>query len=290
MPAVSWQGLLREQPAARVRAPGRAVGEGEPGRPAAGEPDPAAPAWQAASRAISTNAAARAARARMRAGATAAGARRAVGSGPAGAAAVPGAGSEIVVFMREGGRAARLAGCKALAGERGEPAGEPVRFCEVDKVAAVGPLFDLGRREKAAQSLVLVRVQDVPEDGEERGADRRDGVVDAGLEPGRPGAEHLVPVAQDEVLADALPRREAGSFRFGQPVDADALPDRLERRAEVVASHAERQGVGELGERPHEQGLVDNDDAAHRVGGGVDARQGGAHGVAHHHRPDTFPR
>jgi hypothetical protein len=42
--------------------------------------------------------------------------------------------------------------------------------------------------------------------------------------------------------------------------------------------------MDELGERPNIEGLVDIDDAAYRVGGGVDACQGGAHGVADHHR------
>jgi hypothetical protein len=136
----------------------------------------------------------------------------------------------------------RLAGLEALAGEGAEPAGESIRFLKVNKVAVAGPFVDLGRREKTAEMLSFLIAEGVAEDRQKRGRDRRERVIDAALELVRGGGEHFVPVADDEVLADALPSRDARSFRLGQAVQADALTERLKRG---VKSPPRRAGASE---------------------------------------------
>ena len=83
-------------------------------------------------------------------------------------------------------------------------------------------------------------------------------------------AKQLLPVAEDDLPADLLALERLGAKRFGNVLESHALLVGGKRVREAVAPQHRLQAPDELGHRPDVDGALDVDDAAHRVGRGVD--------------------
>ena len=115
----------------------------------------------------------------------------------------------------------------------------------------------------------------VSEHAEARRVDARHCRLDLVLQLTRVVAKQLLPVAEDDLLADVLALELPGAQRLGHVLESHALLKRRKRVGEAVASQDRLQAPDELGHRPDVDGALDVDDAADRVRRGVDRRDPG---------------
>jgi hypothetical protein len=83
--------------------------------------------------------------------------------------------------------------------ERAQPAGEAVRFDQVDEVAVARPLLEL-EVGQPLEALAFTIAERPAENGQARDVEPRDLCVDRRLELGRIDAHQHLPVADDDVL------------------------------------------------------------------------------------------
>jgi hypothetical protein len=119
--------------------------------------------------------------------------------------------------------------------ERLKPRAEPIRFCEVNEVTTVRPLLQLDVTE-APEVLTIVGWQHLSEYIEAGSFDGLHDPLDSPLQLEWIGAQHLVPILQNDVLADALcPQHHRPQWR-GEVVEAHAQLERLENGRESFTS------------------------------------------------------
>ena len=120
--------------------------------------------------------------------------------------------------------------------ERAQASGEAVGVGQVDEVPATRPLLELGAGHEPAEVVALVVREPLAEHREERHLDRGRDLLDPRLQPLGLRAHQLVPVAQDDVLANLLRGEQLGAQRLRDAVEAHAVLERLESAGEARAA------------------------------------------------------
>jgi hypothetical protein len=150
-------------------------------------------------------------------------------------------------------------------------------------VPAARPLLELDAGHEPAEGVTFVAGERLAEHREDRHVDRSRDLFDAFLQPLGLIAHHLVPVAEDEVLADFLRGEYLGSHRLGDAVKPHALLERLERLGEARAAQRRPEALDQLDERNQIHREVDGDGAPSRIRGRVDHCHSAGHRMPDHH-------
>ena len=140
-----------------------------------------------------------------------------------------------------------------------------------------------GRRENRSRSPSVVGRPNTARQGTSRcGRTLR---IDPRLELGRVRPQHCFPVTEDDLLLYVMGGGHERAHLLGDPFQAKAVLERQPDLGEAGTAKRRLESVGELRERPNLGAVVDKDDAAGRIGHGVDAGEAGHHRVPDYDRP-----